>query len=428
MKILMIHGGRPLHGKVTVPGAKNSVLPLLAASLLSPSPSRFTNVPQLSDVDAAQQILRTLGAYTARDSDAFTVMPPRRVQNQIPPELMRSMRSSVFFLAPMLVRAGSAVIHTPGGCALGARPIDIHLEGLARMGAQVDIQPQKTTVRAPQGLRGSDFTLRFPSVGATETLLMAAVCAKGASVLRNAACEPEVTDLAQYLLRCGAQIFGVGTPTLRILGTRNLHGALYRVCADRIIAATLLCAVAGCGGSADITDFPMHACAAVHRVLCRAGCSLRLVGARTVRFTAPPRLHGGGRWLTAVYPGLPTDAVPLLAAAFLRAKGDTRLTDTVFSQRFACRDGFTALGAQTELQENALTVHGVRNLYGATVDAADLRGGAALTLAALQAQGVSAVCGVRHIRRGYPDIAAMLAALGADIRWVQTQHMPAAVR
>ena len=270
-------------------------------------------------------------------------------------------------------------------------------------------------VTAPDGLAGADICLRFPSVGATETLLMAAAAARGETVLRGAAVEPEVTDLVRFLQGAGADITGVGTRVLHIRGRELLMGTQHAVCPDRITAATVLCAVAGCGGEVLLTNTCNAHLAEVLRILRRAGCMVSVSGDSSVALASSGALRAAGGWDTGVYPSFPTDAAPLMAAALLRAQGESRVTDTIFENRFACAEGFLRLGASVNVCGRTLHVHGMDLLNGADVEAPDLRGGAALVIAALQAQGSTRVMGAEHISRGYEDIAALLAPLGARI-------------
>ena len=340
MQALNVWGAHGLHGTVRVPGAKNSALPLLAASLLCTQAVALENVPGLTDVACAVHILRALGCgVRGPHKGVVDVLPASEPGSTVPQEDMCAMRSSLFFLAPMLVRAGQACIGLPGGCKLGARPIDMHLKGLAQMGAQVEENGASLFLRAPRGLQGADITLRFPSVGASETLLMAAVCAKGMTVLRGAATEPEVQDLAHFLCKAGASIEGIGTRTLRVMGRPQLGGARHTVCADRIVASTALCAVAACGGDICLVGENGTHIAALLHILRRMGCDVcrtpgGLLMARQGRLCAPGALY------TDVYPALATDAAPLLAAAFLKSEGFSAVTDTVFENRFACAEGF----------------------------------------------------------------------------------------
>lgn len=417
MEAFSIEGGHRLFGTVAIPGAKNSVLPLLAASILCRGTVRLYHVPMLSDVRASLQILDSLGCVAQYESGTVSVASGHLCSSTVPPRLMCMMRSSVLYLAPLLVRTGRAVITQPGGCQLGARPIDLHLAGLVAMGARVaqESQMHKIILTAPFGLYGADFTLRFPSVGATETLLMAAVTARGNTVLRNVATEPEITDLARFLQAAGARISGIGTRTLHIIGQDALLGAQHTVCPDRIVAATVLCAVAGCGGEAILTQCNPSHLTPILDALRRAGCACVARDHRTVTISSNGQLQMPQLLEAAVYPALPTDALPLLCAAFLQANGTGIFNDTVFENRFACAKGFAALGAQVQLHGAALTLHGVPKLYAAKLQAEDLRGGAALALAAMLAQGTSILDGTELIMRGYENFAALFSNLGARI-------------
>ncbi len=420
MNVLTVCGKRGLFGSVRIPGAKNSALPLLAASVLCHGSVTLTHVPRLSDVAVSVQILQSVGCGVTQKDGCVTVTPPQEPGCAVSEALMRTMRSSLFYLAPLLARTGRAEICTPGGCRLGARPIDLHLSGLAQMGARVEEKGDGTlTLTAPRGLAGAEIALRFPSVGATETLLMAASSARGETILRGAAIEPEVTDLARFLQSAGAKITGIGTRTLRVRGSDCLMGTRYAVCPDRITAATVLCAVAGCGGEVLLTDLCSAHLAQVLQALRGAGCSVSASGETSVALSSDGRLDAIKELQTGVYPGFATDAAPLLAAALLRARGESAVTDTIFENRFACAQGFAALGADAAVQGRTLRIRGVKGLTGGILRAPDLRGGAALVIAALQAAGESRILGAEHIDRGYEDIAALFASLGAKITYTK---------
>ena len=336
MEILTISGGSGLFGEVRIPGAKNSVLPIMAASVLCRGTVTLTDVPHLSDVEASARILQSVGCKVLLENGRAVITPPEFPGSAVPEPLMRAMRSSLFYLAPLLARTGRADIYTPGGCRLGARPIDMHLSGLEKMGAHItEKDGGALEVTAPDGLAGADICLRFPSVGATETLLMAAAAARGETVLRGAAVEPEVTDLARFLQGAGADITGVGTRVLHIRGRELLMGTRHAVCPDRITAATVLCAVAGCGGEVLLTNTCNAHLAEVLRILRRAGCMVSASGDSSVALASSGALRAAGGWDTGVYPSFPTDAAPLMAAALLRAQGESRVTDTIFENRFA---------------------------------------------------------------------------------------------
>lgn len=411
---MRVRGGRPLEGTVRVPAAKNSVLPLLAAGLLCSGPVTLRQVPELSDVQASLALLRGLGCAAERQGSSVILDPAGVCTGSVPAGPARSMRSSVFYLAPLLHRMGRVAMPMPGGCDLGPRPIDIHLDGLVRMGAQVLWEKSTLTLRAERGLRGIDYTLRLPSVGATETLLMAASRAAGVTVLRGAACEPEIADLADFLRRCGAQITGDGTPTVVVHGVRELSGAAFTPMPDRITAATLACAAAAAGGRVRLQGCRPEQFRPVLELLRRAGCGVE-TGYRWAEVERSCRLRSPGDLCTGGYPGFPTDAAPLAAAALLTASGESLLRDQIFEHRFACAAGFARMGAGVQCEGRCLRIRGVEALHGAEVEAPDLRGGAALVLAALNADGESRIGGMQHIRRGYPVPGHLLAALGADV-------------
>lgn len=411
---MLIQGGRRLSGTVRLPAAKNSVLPLLAASLLCEGESTLSQVPRLSDVEQSTAILTALGCRCQWRGRGLVVdAAGAGGSGALPEGPARAMRSSVFYLAPALHRCGRVSMPMPGGCKLGPRPIDIHLDGLVKMGAKVQWQGESLTVTAPQGLSGVDYSLRLPSVGATETLLMAAVLAKGETVLRGAAAEPEIADLAAFLSACGADIQGAGTPLVRIRGVEGLHGTLHTPIPDRIVAATLAAAVASAGGRVKLLGCPWEPLAPAMEILCRAGCTAEH-GGNTVTVSREGPLKGVGRVYTGVYPAFSTDAAPMVAAALLTAAGRSAVEDTVFENRFACAEGFSALGGKAVRCGRALEIEGVKRLSGADLTARDLRGGAALAVAALAAEGESRLFGLEHIRRGYGDLAGTLRSLGAD--------------
>ena len=418
MKQIVIQGGKPLRGSTEIPGAKNSALPLMAAAVLCSGSVELSRVPFLSDIEISMQILRSLGCTALRKANGHVLIhAPRLTNSAVPQHLMCAMRSSIFFLAPLLVRTGCAEISMPGGCKLGARPIDIHLDGLAAMSVAMEEHDDALVLRAPNGLQAAEFALRFPSVGATETLLMAAAGAHGVTVLHNVAKEPEIEDLIRFLQQAGVPISGIGTSRLVITGQEMLQGVNFTVCPDRIVSATVLCGVAACGGEALLTGCCAEHMQAVLPLLHTLGATVLSPGNADLYIVSAGPQDGLGHKATGVYPALPTDAAPLLAAAALRTKGQTVLRDTVFENRFSCADGFAALGAQVRCSGRALSIIGTQMLQGAALYGQDLRGTAALVLAALQAQGESTLQGVSHLDRGYEDIVALFAGLGAEITY-----------
>ena len=419
MQTITITGGQTLHGQIRPAGAKNSVLPLLAATLLCGAPCRLCGVPRLADVDTSLALLRAVGAKAVRKGADLCTQPaaPEALCGEIPEALAGAMRSSVFYLAPLLCRAGSVRLPLPGGCRLGPRPVDIHLAGLAAMGAQVELEGEAVTLRRLGPLRGVDFTLRLPSVGATMTLLLAACCAQGTTVLRGAACEPEVCDLAGFLRACGAQIAGAGTPTIVVQGRRALGGASYTPLPDRIAAATYAAALAAAGGQVAVTGCPPQYYGAFLHFLQDCGVQVEVDG-DTVRLARDPArpLRGGQQLFANAWPAFATDTAPLAAAVLLQADAPSEIYDHLFASRFACAAGFAAMGAACTAAGRRLTIAGGARLHGAAVTAPDLRGGAALAVAALAAEGTTQLRDPGHIRRGYADLPGDLAALGAACR------------
>ena len=386
-------GGRPLNGTAAIPAAKNSVLPLLAAALLCRGPVRLRAVPRLSDVECSLGLLRGAGC-AAHWQGADIVVAGMPSNSTLPGETAAQMRASILFCAPLLARLGRAETSLPGGCNIGARPIDLHLEGLARMGAkELDAGAGKLVLAAPGGLHGTDFTLRFPSVGATET-----------------------SDLADFLNRCGGRIEGAGTSTIHIEGRRALSGCDFSPLPDRIFASTLACAAAVAGGRVELTGCPPALYAPVLEILEQMGCTVER-GADRAEVARFGRLYGAGRVFTGVYPGLATDAAPLLAAAMLCAEGESSIEDVVFERRFGCAEGFERLGGRVNRSGRVLSVGPLpeSGLHGATLTAPDLRGGAALVVAALSARGKSLVEETCHIDRGYAGLCEVLASLGGRI-------------
>lgn len=416
MAELLILGGTPLCGEVEIQGAKNSALPILAASLLTREPCALENVPRLTDVDASCAILRRLGARVSREGRTLVTAAGELSDSRIPEALMRAMRSSILFVGPLLARTGRASCGLPGGCRLGTRPIDLHLEALRALGVSAVQRGERIECRGRP--RGGTVRLRYPSVGATENALMAAALADGVSTIRGAACEPEIVDLANFLRALGAHIAGDGTPEIRVDGVRTLHGARYRVMSDRIVAATYLSAVAAAGGEGLLRGAREEHLRPVVQTLRQAGA--QITAEETLLRIRAAALHAPKPIETAPYPGFPTDAQAPVTAALLRAEGETTLRERVFSSRFAHVPELRRLGARIALNDRTLTVTGVETLHGSHLRAQDLRGGAALAVGALGARGESRITGIAHIERGYEDLARDLRALGADARRLET--------
>ena len=421
MNQLYIRGGRTLEGEVRVQGAKNSVLPILAATLLTRGQVRLEGCPRLRDVDASIRILRDLGCSARWEEDTLAVDTAALNRCSISDILMREMRSSAIFLGAILARCGQADISYPGGCELGPRPIDLHLAGLRELGAQIREEGGFLHATASR-LRGRTVVLRLPSVGATENLILAACGAEGTTVLSNAAREPEIEDLQSFLNACGGDVRGAGTSTVVIRGGRTFHGGTYRVMPDRIAAATYLCALASAGGTGFLRGAREEHLATVTAVLREAGCHISS-GPEGIACTCRERLRAVRPVRTAPYPGFPTDAQAVLMAALLRSRGATVFEENIFENRYRHVDELIRMGASIRVSGRVAVVTGVERLHSAPVRCTDLRGGAALCVAALAAEGETRVSQICHIDRGYEDLARDLRALGADaVRVEETEH------
>ncbi|MBE6807027.1 MAG: UDP-N-acetylglucosamine 1-carboxyvinyltransferase [Ruminococcaceae bacterium] len=415
MDVMRIRGGKRLEGEIPIHGAKNSALPLLAATLLVPGVSEIHNCPRLSDVDASLTILRHLGCRVTRCEDVVTVDATAPCRSEIPDDLMRQMRSSIVFLGAVVARCGQAVLTHPGGCELGPRPIDLHLAALSRLGVQVEECHGTIRCTAPQGVQGNEISLSFPSVGATENVLLAACTAVGTTRLHNAAREPEIGDLCRFLNGCGARISGMESGTITIEGVRCLHPVTHRVMPDRIEAATYLAAAALTGGDVTLTRCAIQATAPVFPALEQAGCRLCRLGEDTLRVRGPQRPERLGTVRTLPYPGFPTDGAAPLVAVACGAKGTSVFVETIFENRYRYVDELTRMGARIRVDGRVAVVEGVPRLQGAQVACTDLRGGAALAVAALAATGETCLTNLTHLDRGYEDFEGCLRAVGAEI-------------
>ena len=413
MSRLLIRGGNRLQGEVTIQGAKNSVLPILAATILTGGSVELRRCPRLRDVEASIRILQALGCKAGWRGDVLEVDTAGMTGCDVPDALMREMRSSVIFLGAILARCGEASLTSPGGCELGPRPIDLHLSGLRALGAEIDDTGGTLHCKAAK-LTGREIVLGFPSVGTTENLMLAACGAEGETVICNAAREPEIADLQAFLCAMGAEVRGAGGSVITVSPRRPLHGCVHRVIPDRIVAATYLCAAAAAGGEVTLRNAEHRHLAAVTTVLDQAGCGIRcgegyiqLVRTGPLRAVPPVR--------TAPYPGFPTDCQAILMAALLRAQGTTVFVENIFQSRYRHVPELARMGADIRTEGRVAVVCGTERLHGTEVVATDLRGGAALAVAGLAAEGVTTVQGIGHIQRGYADLAGDLRALGARI-------------
>ncbi len=418
MSYYEIQGGRPLCGTLAVHGAKNSVLPILAACLLVPGQCVLHNCPDLSDVSATLDILRLLGGRAEREGDTVVVDASALTCSSIPEHLMREMRSSVIFLGALLARLGTAELSYPGGCELGPRPIDLHLAALRALGAEIlEEQGALCCRRCREGLQGREICLSIPSVGATENAMLAACGCPGQTTIVGAAREPEIVDLQGFLRAAGAQVTGAGTSTIAIQGGSAHHPVEYRVMGDRIEAATYLCAAAAARGEVELTGVAPDTLTAVLACLEGAGCTLR-TGGESIFLSSAALLRGIEPVRTAPYPGFPTDAQAILMAALAGGEGDTLFVENIFDSRYRHVDELRRMGADIQVAGRAAMVNGVGRLHGASLRSTDLRGGAALVVAALGAEGTTQVSELRHIKRGYQALDKNLLSLGADIREV----------
>lgn len=415
MSKLLIDGGKVLDGEVKVQGSKNSTLPILAASLLSKGENVFFGCPQLSDVDSSVRILRYLGCKAKRSGHTLVVNTESLSRDDIPEAMMRLMRSSIIFAGALLSAAGKARLTFPGGCELGPRPIDLHLSSLKRLGAEITERHGELIFKAPNGLKGSRIALSFPSVGATENIIIAAAKAKGTTVITNAAREPEITDLADYLNACGACIEGAGEGTVVIEGRESLKPACHSIIPDRIAAATLMSAAAVTGSRIVLDGVIKSHLDAVIPYFEQAGCKIEL-DSQKMRIKSPQRLKAMGLIRTNPYPGFPTDAqAPLMAVAAV-AEGISVFSENIFESRYKHVGEFIRLGADIKVEGKVAVVDGVKRLYSAPLCAKDLRGSAALTVAALAAEGTTEIDTTEYLERGYEDLEVVLASLGASVR------------
>ena len=416
---LLVRGGQPLHGEVTIQGAKNSVLPILAATVLTGDRVVLRGCPRLRDVDASIRILQSLGCRAQWEGDALTVDTAALNRCEISDILMREMRSSAIFLGAVLARLGRADISYPGGCELGPRPIDLHLSGLRDLGA--DIREEGGILHCTASrLAGRELMLSLPSVGATENLMLAACGAEGTTVISNAAREPEIVDLQDFLNACGAEVSGAGSTSVTIRGGKPLHGCEFRCMPDRIVAATYLCACASAGGEVYLRGARERHLATVADALRQAGCTVAGDG-EGIACRCRRRLRAVRPVRTAPYPGFPTDAQAVLMAAMLKSRGTTVFEENIFENRYRHVDELTRMGADIRVAGRVAVVTGTESLHGASLRCTDLRGGAALCVAALAAEGETRVAEIGHIDRGYQDIVGDLSALGGDIARMETE-------
>ncbi len=423
MDCILINGGKPLRGDIQISGAKNAALPLMAASLLTPETLKLSNLPHLADISTMAKLLRKLGVDISKDSvksnggRVFAITARELTHTTAPYDLVRRMRASVLVLGPLLARAGRARVSMPGGCAIGTRPVDMHLEALQQLGADIDLTEGYIEARAEKGLTGAHVVFPMVTVGGTENLLMAASLARGETVLSNAAREPEVADLAQCLVAMGAKIDGIGTDTLTIQGRDSLSGTEYAVVPDRIETGTYAVAAAITGGELTLSGTRADLCGSVIKVLTSAGVEVTPTnnGLRVARTNGPLR---GVDMMTEPFPGFPTDMQAQAMALMAVAEGASMITETIFENRFMHVLELNRMGADINVHGASAIVRGVKGLSGAPVMATDLRASVSLVLAGLAARGETKINRVYHLDRGYERLEEKLAACGADIKRV----------
>lgn len=418
MEKLIVKGGNRLVGAVKTSGAKNAVLPIIAASILGTTPSHLDEVPMLEDVHTISEVLKCLGLAVkcSPEKNVLDIDSTAITSYEAPYELVRTMRASFLVMGPLLARIGKARISMPGGCAIGARPIDIHLKGFEALGVKIEQGHGYIEASAPEGLKGTSIYFDFPSVGATENIMMAASLAEGTTILENAAEEPEIVDLANYLNKMGAKIRGAGTDTIRIEGVDKLHGADYTIIPDRIEAGTYMIAAAMTGGDVVVENvLPEHQKPLIAK-LREAGAvveedidKVRVIGKNPLKAVSIKTLP---------YPGFPTDMQAQMMAMMVIAEGRSKVTETVFENRFMHVVELNRMGAQISTEGRSAVIDGPCKLTGCDVRATDLRAGAAMILAGLVAEGKTRIGDLHHIDRGYENIVAKLKNLGADIERV----------
>ncbi len=413
MESFVVRGGKRLNGSIRVDSAKNAALPILAACVLTEEPVILCDMPQILDVEKMADILRILGARIYQTQRRVSVNTGGMFQTEMPDQLSKQIRSSIFLLGPLLSRFRRATVTYPGGCEIGLRPIDLHLSGLRSLG--VSICEEGGVIRCDgENMHAGEIHLDYPSVGATENIMMAAVLLPGVSVIHNAAREPEITDLANFINALGGRVSGAGSAVMTIEGVKNLHGGVWTPMPDRIVAGTLLAAGAITGGEIELTNAPVRDLHAINAKLREMGCDV-VEEEKRVLLQAPPRLTAFSQLQTQPYPGFPTDMQVQMLALLCVAEGTGIIVENVFENRFTHAGDLNRMGARILCSGRTAVVRGVEELYGARVTARDLRGGAALVLAGLKAQGETQVDGAELVDRGYEHFERQLQSLGAEV-------------
>lgn len=415
MSRLLVEGNRKLSGEVLIQGAKNSILPILAATVLCSGKCILHNCPDILDVDFSLEILKYLGADVLKLNGDIIIDASIIKKFDIPEFLMKEMRSSIIFLGSMLGKLGCSEMFLPGGCELGPRPIDLHLKYLKLLGVSIVDDNGNIKCQVNKKMKGIKISFPFPSVGATENIILASVLCEGKTVINNAAREPEICDMVRFLNLCGAKIYGAGSSTIIVEGVKKLHGAEYFVMPDRIVATTFMAATAITHGEVLLKNVNHNHLKIVTDIFENCGCKLMIDNSK-IYLKAPLKLNSFKKMITEPYPGFPTDAQAILMAASTRSLGTSIFKENVFPKRYSHVDELLKMGADIKLKSNVAIVHGVDKLNGASIKGKDLRGTAALIVAALGAEGISQIDGLKYLDRGYENIEEKLSSIGALIR------------
>ncbi len=413
MDTYLINGGNKLHGEILLQGAKNASLPIIAASILVDGISVISRCPMISDTLAMKELLLVLGCNVSRNKNELKIDSRTCIKDEIPEELMKEIRSSIVLMGPMLARHGRVKLTHPGGCEIGARPIDLHLNGLRQLGATITESHGYITCEASK-LLGAEIDLDFPSVGATENIMLAATLADGITIIRNAAREPEIIELQNFLNKSGAKIEGAGSNVIKIKGVSKLHDVVYEVGGDRIVAGTYFCAAAITGGEILVRGIaPEYLRATLHK-LRESGCTVKLFDKEDVLIKAPEKLKAVNV-KTMPFPGFPTDMQSQMVTSLTLAQGTSIIMENIFENRYKYVSELTKMGANITVEGKTAIVTGVDYITGAAVESKELRGGASLVLAGLAAEGLTKIDGVHYIERGYENFVENLKNIGADI-------------
>ena len=414
MDTYKITGGEKICGEIDIQGSKNSALPIIASTVLTGNISIIENAPNISDTLIMRKILKKLGCKVNYDNNILIVDSKDCDQEEISPELMREMRSSIILMGAILARHGKVSLSYPGGCEIGSRPIDLHLFGLKKLGAKI-IERHGYIICQAKKLVGTEINLDFPSVGATENIMLAAVLAKGTTIIRNAAREPEIIELQNFLNKSGAIVIGAGTSTIKIVGVNKLNEVKYRVKADRIVAGTYLCAAAMTKGEIILKNIVIENILPIIHKLKEAKCEVEELSENSIYLKAPEKLRAINTIKTMPYPGFPTDMQSQMVTLLSIAEGTSVMVENIFENRYKYVSELTKMGAEITIEGKIAIIKGVEKLTGAELEAKELRGGASLVLAGLVAEGYTTVSGVKYIERGYENFVETLNLLGAKI-------------